>query len=306
MPQWDADKLFRPQNYDVLETFDFTFGETEKNWRMDTFNCFDNMSLFTGTPNIQFFNSTVSPSIMEFYPSVGVKRDVSSKPPRAMYALRGLLSVKYIIMPNWEETNFSTESKLMGYEKAGEEYPYTTYRNTNFVPMGFAYDKYVTYDDLNSINSSNRSHVLMRAIAVEEDVLEKYKISIGRLMNTEMYDYTYTTFLEDVAGRRRMSSHYFEQTDDGFACRINLEQDNLVFFSVPYDEGFTAYVNGEESEVLKVNYAMCGVYAPAGENEIVFEYSTPYLSTGIAVTLAGWAVYAVYAVLIKKKNTKEI
>lgn len=66
---------------------------------MDSYECQDNLTLMMEKPCLQFFNSTVTPSIMEFYPLVGVKRDVSSKPEQDLYALRGLLGVRYIMMP---------------------------------------------------------------------------------------------------------------------------------------------------------------------------------------------------------------
>lgn len=304
MPQWEADKLYRPQNYDVLETMDFSFGEKYSNWRMDTYNCYDNLGLFTNTPCIQFFNSTVTPSIMEFYPQVGVKRDVSSKPRRNLYSLRSLLSVKYIVMPNWEETNFLTDSKAMGYIKISENYPYTVYENINFVPMGFAYDKYITYDELESVSSVNRGNVLMRAIALDREVIEKYNLDLEELGENEIYDYTYSAFINDVQGRKSMSSYRFRQTSDGFICNMWLDKENLVFFSVPYDKGFKAFVNGEEAEVIKVNYGLCAVYAPAGDNEITFIYRTPGLALGIALTLGGWTVWAAYILTAKKQKRR--
>ncbi|MBR5521284.1 MAG: YfhO family protein [Oscillospiraceae bacterium] len=305
MPQWEADKLYKPQNYDVLDSYDFTFGETEANWRMDTYNCYDNMGLFINMPNLQFFNSTVTPSIMEFYPAVGVKRDVSSKPDRSLYALRTLLSVKYIVMPEWEESNFLDSARNANYYKINHEYPYTVYENMNFVTMGFAYDKYVEYDQLSQVNSLNRSNVLVRALAVDGEVIEKYNLGLKQLSDSEMFDYTYTTFIEDVTKRRNLSAYYFQQTDDGFQCKINLNQPNLVFFSVPYDTGFTAWVNGEKTEIEKVNYGLCAVYAPAGDNEIIFTYRTPGLTIGITTTVIGWAVYAGCVLNIKRKH-KEI
>ena len=300
MPQWDADHLYKPQNYDILDSFGFD--DEMKNYRMDTYNCYDNLGLFTGVPCVQFFNSTVSPSIMEFYPSVGVKRDVSSKPGANMYALRSLLSVKYLVMPNWEVSNFEQESNLYGFELLSHSYPYNIYENTNFISMGFAYDKYVTYADLESINAANRSNVLLRALAMEEEIIEKYGLPLAKLENGELYDSTYSTYITDVTKRKNMSSYYFNQTSDGFECKILLNQPNLVFFSVPYDEGFTAYVNGIETEIEKVNYGLCAVYVPAGDNEIVFDYRTPYLNTGILMTAAGWAVWLGYMYITYRKN----
>ena len=300
MPQWDADHLFKPQNYDILDNFGFD--DQLKNYRMDTYNCYDNLGLFTNIPCVQFFNSTVTPSIMEFYPSVGVKRDVSSKPGADMYALRSLLSVKYLVMPNWEVPNFEQESNLYGFELLSHSYPYNIYENTNFIPMGFVYDNYVSYEGLDSINAAHRSHILLRAIGIDESLIDKYDLPLTELAINSMSDYTYSTYLLDVAQRKSMASYYFNQTDDGFECKIQLDKGNLVFFSVPYDEGFTANVNGEKAEVEKVSYGMCAVYAPAGDNEIVFTYRTPQLNTAIVLTAAGWVVYAGYMFMVKKKK----
>ena len=219
-----------------------------------------------------------------------------------MYALRSLLSVKYLVMPNWEVSNFETEADLYGYDLINDKYPYNIYQNSNFISMGFAYDKYVTYTDLESINAADRSNVLIRALAVDESLIEKYSLPLEKADSEDIYDYTYSTFITDVTKRKNMSSYYFNQTSDGFECKITLNQGNLVFFSVPYDKGFTAYVNGEKAEIEKVNYASSAVYVPAGDNEVVFTYKTPYLSTGIALTAAGWLVYGIYVFIIKKKN----
>ncbi len=300
MPQWNGDKLYRPQNYDILDTFGFE--DEQSNFRMDAYNCFDNLGLFTDVPCIQFFNSTVSPSIMEFYPEVGVKRDVSSKPQPSNYALRSLLSVKYIVLPNWEEENFIKEATTVSYTKIHQSYPYTIYINDNFIPMGFCYDMYVNEDMISVISPGNRSLVLMRALYIDESLIEKYDLPLVKIDEDTLYNYSFDAFMNDVVKRRNMCSSYFEQKKDGFVCRINLNQGNLVFFSVPYDKGFTAYVNGVESDVEKVNFGLCAVYAPAGENEIIFKYRTPYMRTGIAVSLTGLAVWAVYYVMSNRNK----
>ena len=222
-----------------------------------------------------------------------------------MYALRSLLSVKYLVMPNWEVPNFEQESNLYGFELLSHSYPYNIYENTNFIPMGFVYDNYVSYEGLDSINAAHRSHILLRAIGIDESLIDKYDLPLTELAINSMSDYTYSTYLLDVAQRKSMASYYFNQTDDGFECKIQLDKCNLVFFSVPYDEGFTAYVNGEKAEVEKVSYGMCAVYAPAGDNEIVFTYRTPQLNTAIVLTAAGWVVYAGYMFMVfRKKNNK--
>ena len=56
---------------------------------------------------------------MKFYPEVGVKRDVNSKPEAENYALRGLLSVRYTLVAKDKETEW-TDKALPGWRRTGE------------------------------------------------------------------------------------------------------------------------------------------------------------------------------------------
>ena len=51
--------------------------------------------MFWQVQSIQAFHSIVPGSLMEFYDSIGVQRDVASRPDTAHYGLRALTSVKY-------------------------------------------------------------------------------------------------------------------------------------------------------------------------------------------------------------------
>ena len=58
---------------------------------------------------------------------------------------------------------------------------------------------------------------------------------------------------------------------------MKLDSRNLVFFSVPYDEGWTATVNGKPVDVEEVDNGLMAVPAEAGDNTIEFHYETPGL-----------------------------
>ena len=52
----------------------------EGDWRIDTFKTHDNLGLWLDKSSLQYFGSTAAPSILSFYPALGVKRDVRSQP----------------------------------------------------------------------------------------------------------------------------------------------------------------------------------------------------------------------------------
>ena len=301
-PQTDNDANFIQQNYDVTDTFDI--GDEGRDFRLDAYQCYNNIGLFIDKPVMHFFNSTVTPSIMEFYPFVGTKRDVSSKAEYTDYALRSLLSVKYIIMPHHEFDSFDEKGYYNIYSRYGETGPYTVLKNDYFIPFGFTYDYFVTAQQIDNTPKTNRSRILLRALLVDEDVISEYNLPLEQIDDASLRNVTFEAFESDAEDRKAECSYYFEMTDDGFISDIILEKPNLVFYSVPYDEGFTAFVNGQESEIYRVNGGLCAVYAPDGDNEIVFTYRTPHLKTGIILSLAGLGIYIAYITLILKKKVK--
>ena len=83
-------------------------------------------------------------------------------------------------------------------------------------------------------------------------------------------------------------------TNSGFHAEITLDAPNLVFFSVPYDDGFTATVNGKETDILRVDEGLMAVLCPAGENTLDFVYQPDGIQLGKPVTLLSLVVFVSY------------
>ncbi len=115
----------------------------EGDYRIDTYKIHDNIGMWLDKSCLQYFGSTAAPSILSFYPGLGVKRDVRSEPEITNYALRGLLSVEYLITTTEKRESFEDEADA-GWTYLADVDGYTLYHNDNYVPMGFTYDYYVT------------------------------------------------------------------------------------------------------------------------------------------------------------------
>ena len=295
-PQWDNDANYKLQNYDVVEQIELP---DDRFYRIDTYNCYDNLGLFLDRPCIRCFNSTVTPSILQFYPGVGVKRDVSSKPELELYALRGLLSVEYLLMPAGSQADFLAEDAQTGFVFDGltGDGVYARYRNENAVPMGFTYDYYVLPETVETVSKEKRGNLYLRAIGLSEEQAAQYGQNMEPLPEALAGGFSYESYVQDCADRRARACSSFAATRDGFTAAITLEKDNLVFFSVPYDEGFAATVNGEAAEVLNVDGGLIAIPAKAGENEITLTLTPKWLPLSCGLTAAGALLYAGYLAL---------
>ena len=277
----------------------------EGDYRIDTYKIHDNIGMWLDKSCLQYFGSTAAPSILSFYPGLGVKRDVRSEPEITNYALRGLLSVEYLITTPEKRESFEDEADA-GWTYLADVDGYTLYHNDNYVPMGFTYDYYVTEATYQTSIKTLRSNLLMRALVLEDEDVKAYGQYLTELPDEMLEELHYDSYTQDCADRRAHSCSVFQMNNAGFHAEITLDKPNLVFFSVPYDDGFTAYVNGEKTDILQVDEGLMAVLCPAGVSSIDFVYQAAGLSASRVVTAVAipvWVVYVAYFVRRKRRST---
>lgn len=303
-PQWGTDSDLIAETYDSVAELDELLPE-DAFYRLDAYGAHSNLGLWFDKSCLQFFNSTVAPSIMEFYPEVGVTRDVNSKPDAQNYALRGLLSVRYTLVAKDSADDWDGEN-LSGWTLCGQTSAYDVYQNDNWVPMGLTYDFYVTKAQLDTVPEKERAQILMRALLLDEEQIETYAGLLDPLPEEELEDRTANRYAEDCADRRAGGVVEFAANRSGFTAHTNYADQELVFFSVPYDDGFTATVNGVPAVIEKVDNGLMAVLVPAGDADIEFTYHTPGLALSARISLAGVAVYGVYLLFLYRTRKRKL
>ena len=83
---------------------------------------------------------------------------------------------------------------------------------------------------------------------------------------------------------------------------ISLSDAKALVLSIPYSEGWTAYVDGEKTGLKEANTMYMALELPKGDHEIHLVYCTPYLGTGLCLTCIGVLCYIVLVLINKKKK----
>ncbi len=276
--------------------------EESQFYRVDISENYDNYPMFWNLHSMRAFQSIVPGSIMEFYSEIGVSRDVASRAPLEKNTLRGLFSVKYYfdkVYSDKEET-YTYTIDLPGFEFKEKQNGFYVYENKYYLPMGFTYDNYITEDAASEYTDQTKERILLRALILNDEQAEKYDEIITKLPVENSVGLNDSTYLVDCAKRSEETCSSFVYDSDGFNAEIILENPKLVFFSVPYDSGWTAYVNGKPADVERVSYGFMAVKAEEGENNIEFRYKTPGLKEGALITLCGILFLGLYLFLTRK------
>ena len=88
--------------------------------------------------------------------------------------------------------------------------------------------------------------------------------------------------------------------DNSVKGSITAKENQMLCITVPYSEGWTAYIDGKESKLYQVNTLYSGVYVTPGEHTVEMKYHTPYFREGAVLSLISFLI--TLGIMIRRKN----
>ena len=101
---------------------------------------------------------------------------------------------------------------------------------------------------------------------------------------------------------KRNACDGFDATADGFIAHIDAKEAGILVFTIPFDKGFSATIDGRQADVIPCDVAFMGVWVEPGEHEIVFTYRTRALPLGAALSALAAAALAVYVFICRRRG----
>ncbi len=137
----------------------------------------------------------------------------------------------------------------------------------------------------------------------------EFKTSFDNINIYEFDDDIQKEFFDDLSKEQFVVDDY----KSGFVRgHINVEGDRrLMMTSIPYDEGWSVFVNGREVETLAlVDGTFLGLQLPdTGTYEIVMKYKLPGMDKGMILTVSGvllLVVMVIFEFVLKKKKKEAV
>lgn len=271
---------------------DRTLNSYDINYRHDT----DNSGAYVaGLHSLRTYNSTITGTIFEMHKSLGLSRT----PAVVLFDVPGvveLLGGKYYITSDVDENSSIIEEVMYGAEKK-----YVVEQEA--CPIGFTYDNYILQSEFLELEKNLRGYAALKGLVVDD----KIQNEVGKYLNKlEVSDFTekdLETITEIVGDNAENIVSINEMNSKGFKASCVQESPKYAFFSVPYEKGWTAYINGKEADIIKV-HGMMSILLQEGENQIQFKYEIPGFKLGSIITIGCWIIWIVYINLFKGQKIK--
>ena len=98
-----------------------------------------------------------------------------------------------------------------------------------------------------------------------------------------------------------------EKTKDNYIKgNINVTKDGYLYMSIPYDEGFTIYLNGKKQDYEKVDGSFIGFKINKGVYSLEIIYNAPFLKEGKIISIIGIIIFSIVFILENRKIKKGI
>ena len=254
--------------------------ETVYSSRTEFKTSYSNYGMLANEPSINSFNSFKSKSTIAFCSLAGFDTGSVTKKHFTTPAIQTVLNIRYVMSDNGERQD--------------AEY---------YVPFGFVYDQYVIDTGVTATKDKdeNNKRIEQMCIACYLDA-ETAQALQGVVTPLEK---DASDWKQASAAKRQSACTNCILSSSGFRASSAGEKDRLVYFSIPHDRGWTAYVDGNPVVIHTVNGGMMGVVVPAGNHQIEFRFQTPGLFLGIWISFAAFVIIIILGICSEKlKHTR--
>lgn len=153
-------------------------------------------------------------------------------------------------------------------------------KNFNNTNRGFLLDLgYCSPDDTITLTSTDEDHSTMHATA--------YYLNETALIN----------LIRDLQEEQLQVTAFSDTTLEG---TIEVQKDGLFFLSIPYDPGWTLYVDGQKTDYYKFQEALICCDLNEGTHEIRLTYTPDGLIPGLTISITALIALILFEILHRK------
>lgn len=199
----------------------------------------------------------------------------------ADYMLTTALSAKYYFTPDYEVP-------VPGYEYFDRIGGITIYKNNYFIPIGSSAQYYVLQSEFETLTRQQQHYVFLNCVILSDEEADELATSL-RLQRYDLS--TLSTNVGEVQYYQAAKSRQDRGVKNVTYNQNTVNHDytaatpTLLTYSIPFDEGWSAYSNGEQLEVYNVNGGFIGVGIPeGGQYSITLQYKSPGFEIGFSIS----------------------
>jgi uncharacterized membrane protein YfhO len=210
---------------------------------------------------------------------------------RGRFALESLGSVKYIF---YVEDNSQYRNVLKASADSIAQFgDVTVFKNKFYLPLGFAYDKVITRSEFDKLSFNQKDFVALRSFVIDDKDKNDYKdfIPFDLKDTLPLSGYTWDVFKSFTDERKKDTLQISEHGQTFIKGTITLDKKQLLFFSIPFDKGWKATVDGNEQELKLVDAGLTGIILDKGKHTVELNFKPRHRTETVLISFVSLGLF---------------
>ena len=195
------------------------------------------------------------------------------------FDIHPLVNIKYLLTQGQNDL-----IDLSFYTNKGQLNGINIFESKYHIPFGIPYSQYILKSEVENFDYFRVVEGMYNALIIDDKEAVKFPSlnqfsakRIGGMLKHASWNRYF-----NASGMKLTS---FKQSR--IEGTIDISQASIVYFSIPFDAGWSAYANEKKAPTTKVQFGMTGVYLEPGNYNLVLKYRPPYFTTGIILFIIG-------------------
>lgn len=167
------------------------------------------------------------------------------------------------------------------------------FRNTQFVPLGLTFDRYLTEETFLKLPPNEKAAVLLDAVVLSPESEAKLQWLTKLNLADPAQDPKDLSLADMVAARRNTALNLTSFNQTRLEGKVTLNRRSILVVQTPFDRGWHAFQDGKPAPVIKVDVGLLGVGLDAGEHKIELRYRNIFLVPGSVITFVSFLILGV-------------
>lgn len=283
------------------------------------------LSTNKNTSGLQHYTSTRSLALKKFDDLFETYHNLQTVDKKYIAGLPEALGGKYLMNSTidftghpeninyfeWYHQNVLDKGKIINVYPCGDYECYIREYSAN--KIAYKVNRYFNSEEWYKIPIKKRGIALLYGTYLDDDELaKKYNLTLVKAQEVEDMIWKYPDFAEYdnilatplidelCIENNKNAVSSFNRDEHGFSCSTNYQEDSIIFFSIPADDGWNIYIDNEKTDFIKES-GLILLPVSKGNHEIVGKYHTPYFKEGSIVSL-GSIIICMVLLYINKKD----
>lgn len=196
-------------------------------------------------------------------------------------------SVKYALSKSPDN-----DLQSRGYRSLAAVGDVRIYQNDFFLPLGFAYDTFVPASDFSKLTTEQKDRVILKALVIDDAEQDRFRGLLRLTLDNVPTAYPISATLSDLSARKSAALSMTGHSENKISGTIKLDKREVLFFSIPFDVGWSALVDGEPAHLEKVDFGLTGILLDKGEHVVELTFRPRFLTLGLIVSSTALLLYA--------------